>query len=301
MSNWPETLPHRIDQVAMQNLDKVALVDGHGCTYTYTEMISRIEAIAEALQKDAGAGVGSRVLVFQQATADWPCSMLAIMRLGAVYVPLDLRNPIPRLAAVAADCQPIAVLADDTMMKDTKQLLADFPNAKVINISKLSLKASSHVPYKAQSDMPAAILYTSGSTGLPKGIMVTHAGLRNEIEGFTKSWKLGAERVLQQSAFTFNHSSDQIYTGLVNGGMVYIVPWSKRGDPLEITKLLKEHAITYTKATPSEYSLWMQYGGDNLRDVTSWRAAFGGGEPLTSTVTYEFARLHLPQLRFFNS
>lgn len=131
--------------------------------------------------------------------------------------------------------------------------------------------------------------------------MVTHSGLRNEIEGYKKTWKLGAERVLQQSAFTFNHSSDQMYTGLANGGMVYIVPWSKRGDPLEITKTLQEHSITYTKATPSEYSLWIQYGGDNFRHATKWRFAFGGGEPLTSTITRRFADLGLSQLRVFNS
>lgn len=84
-------------------------------------------------------------------------------------------------------------------------------------------------------------------------------------------WKLGVEGVLQQSAFTFNHSSDQIYRGLVNGRMVYVVPWSKRGDPFEITKIIQLHNITYTKATPSEYSLWIHYGYDNLRQASDWR------------------------------
>lgn len=92
-----------------------------------------------------------------------------------------------------------------------------------------------------------------------------------------------------------------MYTGLVNGGMVYIVPWDKRGNPLEITNIIQQHAITYTKATPSEYSLWMQYGGDNLKRASAWRFAFGGGEPLTTTVTQEFADLELPQLHVFNS
>lgn len=96
-------------------------------------------------------------------------------------------------------------------------------------------------------------------------------------------------------------SSDQMYTGLVNGGMVYIVPWDKRGNALEITQILQEYAITYTKATPSEYSLWMQYGGDNLRQASSWRFAFGGGESLTTSVTQQFADLELPQLRLLNS
>lgn len=298
VSDWPGTIPHRIDQVAQENRDKVALMDGTGKVLTYSDMVRRTEAIGEALQ-NAGVGAGTRVLVFQQPAADWTCSMLAIMRIGAIYVPLDLRSPMARLAAVVKDCEPSAILVDATTLDDAPQLKA--ADTRIINVSGLAHGASTHITNCAQSDSPAAILYTSGSTGTPKGIVVTHAGLRNEIEGYTKTWGLGAERVLQQSAFTFNHSSDQMYTGLVNGGMVYIVPAEKRGDPLEITKIVQQQSITYTKATPSEYSLWMQYGGATLQQASSWRFAFGGGEPLTSIVTQEFANLGLPRLRFFNS
>lgn len=98
-----------------------------------------------------------------------------------------------------------------------------------------------------------------------------------------------------------NFISSRIYTGLTNGGSVYIVPWSARGNPLEITKIMHEQSITYTKATPSEYMLWMQYGGDQLRLASKWCSAFGGGETLTTTVTNEFAKLDLPNLRFYNS
>ena len=273
-------------------------MDDISSNMTYSDLGNRIEAMGEAL-RDVGIGAASRVLVFQQAASDWICSMLAIMRVGGIYVPMDLRNPMPRLAAVALDCEPQAILADETTMDSVTQL--NVLNAHVINVSHVGRKPSTCVPNCAQPDSPAAILYTSGSTGLPKGIAVTHSGLRNEIEGYTKTWKLGAERTLQQSAYTFNHSSDQIYTGLVNGGMVYTVPWSKRGDPLEITKILQEHSITYTKATPSEYSLWMQYGGDNLQKASQWRRAFGGGEPLNGIILQDFEKMGLPQLRVFNS
>jgi hybrid polyketide synthase/nonribosomal peptide synthetase ACE1 len=284
--------------VAQENQDKIALVDGINQDLTYSNMIDRIEAISEALQ-NVEIGPGSRVLVFQTAASDWVCSMLAIMRIGAIYVPLDLRNPVARLAVVANDCQPGAILADHTTLGDVTKLTV--PSAFAIDVSSLPRKPSSHIPNRAQGDSPAAILYTSGSTGTPKGIIVTHSGLRNEIEGYTKEWGLGPEQTLQQSAFTFNHSSDQIYTGLVNGGTVYIVPWSKRGDPIEITKIIKDNAITYTKATPSEYSLWMQFGTENISQATQWRRAFGGGEPLTSVVTQQFAELELPLLRVYNS
>ena len=176
-------------------------MDGTGKVLTYSAMTSRIEVIAEAL-KNAGINSGKRVLVYQQATSDWPCSMLAIMRLGAVHVPLDLRNPIPRLPAVAKDCAPAAIVVDDSTINDVPQL--DVPNAHVFNVSSLGYSPSGRIINRARADSPAAILCTSGSTGTPKGTTVTHAGLRNEIEGYTKTWKLGAERVLQQSAFTFN-------------------------------------------------------------------------------------------------
>lgn len=284
--------------MAEANQTKLALMDEFGGNLTYSAMISRIEAISEALQ-GAGIAAGSRVLVFQKAASNWICSMLAIMRIGSVYVPLDLRNPLPRLASVAVDCEPSAILADETTIDDVPQL--SVPTAIAINVATVGDAPSARIPIVAQKDSIAAILYTSGSTGKPKGIMVKHTSLRNEIEGYTTMWKLGAENVLQQSAYTFNHSSDQIYTGLVNGGMVYTVPWSKRGDPLEITKILAEHSITYTKATPSEYSLWMQYGGENLQNASQWRCAFGGGEPLTHAITQEFADLGLPGLQVFNS
>ncbi|KAL3417500.1 beta-ketoacyl synthase domain-containing protein [Phlyctema vagabunda] len=297
ISEWPETLPHRIDQVCQTSGCKVALMDGTGKVFTYSDMKNRIEAIAEALQKN-GVGAGSRVLVFQQAACDWVCSMLAIMRTGAIYVPLDLRNPMIRLAGVAKDCEPKAVVVDTSTLSKAPQLNVD---ASIIDLSTIKSRASTNIANSAQADSPAAILYTSGSTGTPKGIVVTHAGLRNEIEGYTKMWKLGAECVLQQSAFTFNHSSDQIYTGLVNGGTVYIVPWEKRGSPLEITEIIRKHSITYTKGTPSEYLMWMQYGSDNLRGASEWRFAFGGGENMTTAVVKKFSSLALPQLRVFNS
>ena len=259
-------------------------------------MIQRVEALAEALLK-AGAGPSSRVLVFQQASTDWICSMLAIMRIGGIYVPLDLRNPISRLATLSSNCQPTAVLADDTTMGDAPRLGVSV----IINISKVASAPSSPVSNVAQSDSPAAILYTSGSTGTPKGIVIRHSGIRNEMEGYTKTHGLGAERVLQQSAFTFDFSVDQMFTGLVNGGMVYVVPYTKRGDPISITEIIQRESITYTKVTPSEYSMWMEFGHDNLRHASGWRFAFAGGEPLTNHVLRQFTALSLGQLRLYNS
>ncbi|KAL8853076.1 MAG: hypothetical protein Q9221_002106 [Calogaya cf. arnoldii] len=183
--------------------------------FTDSHMISRIEVIGELLQ-DPGVGAGCRVLVYQQAASEWICFMLAIMRLGSIHMPLDLRNPMPRLATVAVDWELTAVLVDNTTVADASQL--NVPEAKIIDVATVAPKPSASVSILAKADSPAAILYTNGSSGTLKGIMVTHQGLRNEIERDTRMWKLGAEHTLQQSAYTFNPSPDQIYTGLTNGG-----------------------------------------------------------------------------------
>ncbi|KAI1669902.1 Acyl transferase domain containing protein [Pyrenophora tritici-repentis] len=294
--NWPATLPHRIDQMAQLNGTSTALADGYDKKYSYSDMIKRIEAIAEALV-NAGVRNGNRVLVFQQATSEWICSLLAIMRIGGVYVPLDLRNPMERLVAQASHCAPAAVLADDDNVKNAPQLAVPV----ILNVSNIPAYPTNPVPNVAESNQPAAILYTSGSTGTPKGIVIQHSGICNQMEGYTKTYQLGAERVLQQSAFTFDFSLDQIFTGLVNGGMLFVVPSDKRGDPLSITEIMWRQSITYTKVTPSEYSMWMQYGHDNLVKASEWRFAFAGGEPLTKAILRQFSSLDLPYLRLSNS
>ncbi|KAJ8124217.1 hypothetical protein ONZ43_g8 [Nemania bipapillata] len=296
VSDWPATLVHRVDQIAQRQPGDIALKDGLGNCMTYSAMARRIDAIAEALLNQ-GISSSSRVLVFQQASANWVCSMLAIMHIGGVYVPLDLRNPMSRLVAQAGHCQPSAVLADETTFRDSIQLGVPI----VIDISRVLPEPSSTITNSAKPDAAAAILYTSGSTGTPKGITIRHSSIRNQMEGYTKTYSLGAEYVLQQSPFTFDFSMDQIFTGLVNGGTLYIVPWSQRGDPLSITEIMQKEPITYTKVTPSEYSMWMQYGADNLKQALSWRFAFGGGEPLTKSILNQFADLGLNQLRLYNS
>lgn len=87
----------------------------------------------------------------------------------------------------------------------------------------------------------------------------------------------------------------------VNGGMVYIVPSRSRDDPMEITRIVKQHCITYTKTISSEYLLWLQYGSEVLRGASEWRFAFAGGETLPNAVLRGFATLGLPRLRLFNS
>ncbi|KAL9073760.1 MAG: hypothetical protein Q9157_004639 [Trypethelium eluteriae] len=296
-SDWPTTIPHRIDDIIDQNSKRTAVNDDFGNSLTYAQLAFRVDTIATSLLEKGAEG--KRVAVFQEPTSDWVCSLLAVLRVGSVYVPLDLRNPFPRLAAIVRSSKPSVILAHAATAKDVPSL--DPGNATTVNISDLRESKSLTVRNRALPDSPAVVLYTSGSTGTPKGILLKHSSLRNEIEGYIKSWNIGAEMVLQQSAYSFDFSLDQIFTALTNGGTVYTVSKSKRGDSVEIAKLIASQGITYTKATPSEYASWIRYGMDSLRQNSGWQFAFGGGETLNADLKADFRRLAKPQLRLFNS
>lgn len=294
--DWPETLSHRIMAVAAQHPESIAVKDGIDNELTYSTMQERVNTISHGLIK-AGVKPGSRVAVFQEPTAEWVCSLLGIWHAGCTYVPMDLRSSLSRLAVVAASAKPAVILCHGA----TEQMVTELNSkAKVINVSQLTPSIKT-IPSRARLEADAVVLYTSGSTGIPKGIILRHSAFKNTIFGLTKQYDIGRERVLQQSAYTFDFSLDQILCGLVNGGSVYVVPKASRGDPVEIAKIILNEDITYTRATPSEYTSWLSYGSEYLKTASHWRFAWGGGEMMTNTLRQGIEELRLPGLRLYNS
>ena len=292
---WPGTISHRIAEVAKENAHKEALKDCNG-TYTYQDMQHRVQAISNSLS-NAGVQQGSRLAVFQQPSADWICSLLAIWQVGATYIPMDLRNSVSRLAAIAGAAKPSAILCDEETEKDVPELKS---TATIINVTGLP-ETAYITETKAKANTPALILFTSGSTGTPKGIILHHSALQNTIEGLTKHYNIGAERVLQQSAFTFDFSIDQILSGLTNGGSVYVVSKEDRMDPMAISRIIAEEGITYTRATPAEYASWITYGAEDLMKASKWKFAWGGGERMPPSLRRTIESLELEGLTLFNS
>ncbi|KAI1344561.1 hypothetical protein F5Y15DRAFT_411391 [Xylariaceae sp. FL0016] len=295
-STWEDTVSQRIAAIATKHADQEALKDGSGATLTYNVMQRRVQSISEALVK-AGVQQGSRVAVFQQPSVDWICSLLAIWHAGGTYIPLDLRSSLPRLALITKAARPTVILSH----VDSDEQVAELESsAASINVSKLE-PVSTFTNSKARPDVPAAILYTSGSTGTPKGVVLPHSAFKNTIEGLTSQYQIGAERVLQQSAYTFDFSLDQILCGLVNGGSVYVVSKESRGDPIAISQIIANENITYTRATPSEYASWITYGATDLMRASEWRFAWGGGEVMPKSLRQSVESLGLEDLKLYNS
>lgn len=298
---WAPTLSHRVDEMVKEHGSNVAIKDDTGTVLTYNQMSARVNAIAAALVA-AKTVHGAKVAVFQEPTADWICSLLAIFRVGAVYVPLDLRTSLLRLAKIVGQCKPQLILAHKSTLANIPALRSE-GTTKIIDVSDIPRFNHNPMPNHALSSSPAVILFTSGSTGTPKGITINHSNLRNQMESYSREWNIAAAvaMVLQQSAFSFDFSIDQIFSALANGGGLYVVSAAKRGDPTRITELMADESITYTSATPSEYLMWTRYGSSSLRRCSKWKVAFAGGEPLTETLVQDIRVLGLSGLHFFNN
>ncbi|KAI0117978.1 polyketide synthetase [Nemania sp. FL0031] len=294
-STWPETVIHQIDNVAQVCPDAVAVREYNGAAVTYSELLGLSNGIASELLA-SGVKPTSRVAILQHSTRYWIASILATLRVGAIYLPLDLSVPWPRLAALVKDCQPEVVLIDENTKDDWVRLQKS--DMVAVNVS-LAVPTDA-TTIRAAAAGHAMLLYTSGSSGAPKGILLRHEGIRNQIEGTGKVYGLGVETILQQTACTFDLSYWQIFTALCYGGSICLVPKDIRNDADAISELMCRHAVSLTLATPTEYSSWLKYGDMPDLRASSWKKALAGGEIVTDSLLKQFRDLGKENLSFFN-
>ncbi|KAI0434876.1 hypothetical protein F5Y09DRAFT_354859 [Xylaria sp. FL1042] len=294
---WGHTVVHRVDEMARRYPEKTAVISGDGVAVSYHDIfhdgVDKIVAELEAI----GVTSGSRVAVLQEPTPTWVSTILAIWRIGATYVPLDLGMSWARLAAMVKDSQPQVMIVDEHTQEHVRKL--ELKDRQVINVSR-SKQSGRRVPISASSDAASVILYTSGSTGIPKGIVLTHRGIQSWLQpcGLLYNTKPGSGVVLQQSSQGFDMSLMQIFTALCFGGSVCLLPRKFRGDARAISETITRHNITHTYGTPSEYLSWLRYGDSHTLRRSSWKTALVGGESLTASVLKEFAALDKNDLRF---
>ncbi|KAL7940875.1 polyketide synthase [Trichoderma barbatum] len=281
------TLAHRVQEIASQNPNSIAIKDGYGRQLTYFQMMQRVGQIASQLSDLAA---GSYVGILLHPSADTICALMAILALES------------RLAAIVADCKPSVIVyqAETQTAAENLASTVEQVKTKLVSVSKPSQVSQSSIQCIAKPDAPGFAIYTSGSTGTPKGVLLTQSALLNQIWAISKVYHLGKEVVLQQSSYGFDLHLEQIFSALANGGTVVVASKEARGDAIEIAKLIFSEGVTYTVFVPSEYLYLIHFGSSILKKCSSWKFAFSGGEKITSQLRQGFRRLGLSDLLLIN-
>ncbi|KAI0107448.1 hybrid PKS-NRPS PsoA [Nemania sp. FL0031] len=296
--SWGGTVIDRIESMAQNYSDQVAIKDDRGRSVTYDQMMVRSGRIANSLCSYS-IEPGSFVAMLLEPTIDAICCLLAILRLGLVWVPLDPGHPRPRLSQIVADCLPDAIVCSDNT-KLTASLIAT-STSRILNLDE-PISTTFKVDNVSQLGNSAVLLYTSGSTGKPKGVRISHLNILNHVFGNISTYGIGREIVLQQSSFGFDICLDQIFTAIANGGTLIVVGREGRGDPRHIAHIISSERVSYTNFVPSEYLSLIHYSSSLLSSCKSWRYAVALGEKVGPQLRRGFRDLGLTtSLVFINA
>ncbi|MGH3757640.1 amino acid adenylation domain-containing protein [Actinophytocola sp.] len=277
-----DTLPELVAAQAARTPDSVAISAADG-TLTYAEFLDRADRLASHL---AGLGVrpGDIVGVRDVRSPELVVSLLAILRAGAAYLPLDPELPRARLRFQIEDARVHVVLTRSTLPA------LDAPVVVPVDTVLPDLPAA-HAPDVATGpDDAAYVIYTSGSTGQPKGVVVPHRGICNRLAWMRDDYGVDAsDRVLQKTSFGFDVSVWEFFLPLITGGVLRMLDPGAQRDPDLVARAVADDGITVLHFVPSMLDLFLQEHG--AHDLGTLRHVFCSGEALrSSTVEKFFAR-----------
>ncbi|MEV6982707.1 amino acid adenylation domain-containing protein [Sphaerisporangium sp. NPDC051017] len=255
---WPPaTLPELLRERAARTPGLPALVArdraGASVTLTFAELEDRANRLAGVLARH-GAGPGERVALLLPRTADALVALLAVLRTGAAYVPIDPDYPGPRVAFMLEDCEPRLVLTVAELAGD----LPSVPGTAVLVLDTLDEIGGGGPSGGPDPDEPLCLIYTSGSTGQPKGAVLTHRGMVNLFHHHRTEMiepeVAPSGRPRFRAALTASLSFDTSWEGLfwlLAGHELHFVDDDARREPEELLRYIARHDIDFLDITPT--------------------------------------------------
>ncbi|WP_180697602.1 amino acid adenylation domain-containing protein [Vibrio parahaemolyticus] len=255
-----------------------------GKSYSYRELSDRACVFAEELRKK-GVRDNDKVGVCLSAGVDQLTAVLAVYRIGAILVPLDATLPQERLARIASIVAPVILFCDASTVRDlealrVQRITVDEVKAVAWNRSIEGQEAKSPPALVAASDI-AYILFTSGTTGDPKGVPMTHGALANLV-----SWQAERSicadnaRTLQRTSIAFDVGLQEIFSSWATGGCLVVIGDEQRADILSLPSILHDTNIERTFLPPVALRQLARAYEHRTTDLTSLKEIIVAGEQL---------------------
>ena len=240
---------------------------------SYRELNGRVNRLAHHLRRH-GAGRDVLVGVFVERSLEMLITVLAVMKTGAAYVPLDPAYPADRLEFMVRDAEISVVvtqtaLLDRVSIPDTTRVLDLDRDADVI-----AAESEDNPSACAELDDLAYVIYTSGSTGRPKGVQIAHRSLANVLVGFRDVLDVRDQDVLVAvTTLSFDIAGLELLLPVVAGAQAVIASREVAADPGKLMALLTESGATIVQATPTTWRMLLEAG---WRDAGGLRILCGG-------------------------
>jgi amino acid adenylation domain-containing protein len=262
---------HELVARQAQTTPQRAAVEFDGRVVLYADLDLQAERLASRLIAK-GAGEGARVGICLERSAEMVIGLLAILKSGAAYVPMDPAYPIERLSFMMRDAG-IRLLVT---RRDLLPALEAF--AEEIVYLGAQEQESSEAPLSRRPQDPeslAYLIYTSGSTGAPKGVCVPHRAVVNLLSSMSRSPGLGLDdRLLAVTTVSFDIAAMEIFLPLVTGATVVMTSADASVDGVRLLGNIVERAITAMQATPATWRLLIEAGW--TRDSAQIKVLCGG-------------------------
>ncbi len=295
--NYHHSLPRLFAETVSKHYQQVALTSFNSHmqrqSISYGELDEQSNVLAHYL-KEHGVGPEVHVGLMCQRSADLLCGLLAILKAGGVYVPLDPEYPTTRLQYMIEDSKPLLILCD----QDYSASISVIPTVnigEVIAIHHARLEWHSPPFVSIHTDSAAYVIYTSGSTGKPKGVVVSHRQVLRLITSGDRVFDFNSQDVWTLfHSYAFDFSVWEIWGAWAHGARLLVIPKTLSRSPSEFLDLLEYENVTVLNQTPTAfYSLiaadqalsearrlslrWVVFGGEALdfQRLRSWVERYG--------------------------
>jgi amino acid adenylation domain-containing protein len=243
----------QFEQVAADNRDRSALVYD-GAALSYGELAERTAAVAAGLA-DRGVGPETVVGLLLSRGIDLVVALLATLRSGAAYLPLDPALPADRLAYMCDQADPAIVLSDAAH----RRRLPSAGGHRILSVEVCARSASgTSRRARIRPGQPAYAIYTSGSTGAPKAVLATHGSLAGLVAGLARVVGTAPARIGWNASPSFDASVQQ-WLRLCCGATLVLVADAVRGDPEALASLIADERLDELDITPSHLVSLLEY------------------------------------------
>ncbi|MBE1537387.1 non-ribosomal peptide synthetase [Actinomadura algeriensis] len=254
------TIPALFEARAVERPGAVA-VSFEGVSWTFGEVNARANRLARRLV-ERGVGPEQFVALALPRSADLVVAVLAVLKAGAAYVPVDPDYPADRIAYMLEDARPVLTIRPEDV------------DAPGYDDTDLDVRIS--------PDSPAYVIYTSGSTGRPKGVVVPHQNVVRLLRSTEEWFGFGPDDVWTLfHSYAFDFSVWELWGSLLYGGRLVVVPYMTSRSPQDFLRLLEAERVTVLNQTPSAFYQLMAADKESPgRDLSALRYVVFGGEAL---------------------